>query len=349
MQLKINLNKNKGFWNFYQHGVSQSLINKFRECPVQCKLAYYDGWTSTKYSEALHFGNTVHYVLAELYGTDTLPLAGEILRKLREYKDIWAKENMNSELSMSQEQQWEKVYAAAEAVLLEYFDVPEYKSDFKHNWLYTEKEFKVPFSFSMPYTGEKVDTVLRGKIDGGFETPGGLELIDHKCKGVINTEALIAMLPYDTQCNMYLLSQLLITGKMPQAIKYNIIRIPQSRPKVNEPLDDFVASLRDKISRQRDHYFFRIRLQITEKEIIDWQDNWLIPNLVQIKRWFDSECKNLTINPEALYSNKYGLSDFFHLITTGSTQNVYKRKHVFPELESDPNSNEDNSSPEKRN
>lgn len=335
--MQIQLNDNKGFWNFYKHGCSQSLIGKFRECPVQCKLAYYDGWTSTKYSEALHFGNTVHHVLAELYGADTLPLAGEILRKLREYKEIWAKENTTGELSIQVEERWEAVYAKAEAVLLEYFDVPEYKEDFKYNWMYTEKEFIVPFSFSMPYTGEKVDTFLRGKIDGGFERDGKEELIDHKCKSVINHDALIAMLPFDTQCNMYLLAQLIKTGKMPEAIKYNIIRIPSSNPKKHESLDDFIAALRDKISKQRDHYFYRIRLQITQNEILDWRDNWLIPNLVQIKRWFDSGCSNLTLNPDALYSNKYGLCDFFHLITQGSTQFVYKRKHVFPELESDPN------------
>lgn len=336
--MKINLNKNKGFWNFYQHGVSQSLIGKFRECPIQCKLCYYDGWTSTKYSESLHFGNAVHYVLAELYGGVTRPLAGEICRKLREFKEIWAKENKNNELSLSQEEQWEKTYAACEAVLLEYFEVPEYLPDFKNNWLYTEKEFKVPFSFSMPHTGEKVDTFLRGKIDGGFETsPGVEELIDHKCKGIINHEALIAMLPYDTQCNLYLLAKLIETGKMPQAIKYNIIRIPQSRPLKGETLDEFIAKLRVKISTARDHYFYRIRLAITQNEILDWRDRWLIPNLIQIKRWFDSECKNLTLNPDALYSSKYGLCDFFHLITTGTTQFVYKRKHVFPELESDIN------------
>lgn len=332
--MKIRLNDNTGFWNFYRDGVSQSLIGKFRECPLQCKLAYYDGWTSKRYSQSIHFGNAVHYVLAETYGELSYPLAGETCRKLREYGELWAKEqNELGEYSLSEEAQWQQTYALAEAILLEYFAVDEYKVDFKNNWLYTEKEFKIPYTFSMPHTGEIVETFLRGKIDGGFEVNDRVELIDHKCKSIINMDAIVGTLPYDLQCNMYLLAYYKMTGVFPAAIKYNIIRIPQSKPKSGQDLDEFIIRLREKIAAEKAHYFSRVRLEIIPSEILNWEKNWLIPNLIQIKRWFDSGCSNLTMNPNAL-EGKYGMCEFFHLITCGSLMHVYKRKHVFPELES---------------
>ena len=331
-----------GFWNFYRDGVTQSLIGAYRECPIQCKLRYYDGWSPKSYSKPIHFGNCVHHVLASCYASHvSMPLAGEILRLVREYEEIWLNEQ-GGDFTTRQQDQWDEVYILAEAICLTYFEI--YRKDFKFTWDFTEKDFKVPYQFT-DYNGNEVSTFLRGKIDGGFRDTiagngdtGKINLIDHKTKSIINIDGIKSMLPYDTQCNLYMLAWYKQTGEFPAGIIYNVIRTPQSKQKQGESKNDFIERFRQTVQKDPDHYFYRIRFRIAPEELLEWEKNWLIPNLREIQAWFDSGCSSKTLNPDAL-ETKYGLSPYYNLIAYGNPSAYYKRKHVFPELEVEQNLN----------
>jgi hypothetical protein len=324
----------KGFWNFYRDGITQSLIGSYRECPIQCKLRYYDGYTPRQYSKPIHFGNCVHHVLASCYASNvSMPLAGEILRLVREYEEIWEQEQ-GGDFTIQQQTIWDEVYVLAEAICLTYFEI--YRKDFRHNWEFTEKDFKVAYQFPAypPLGVEPVNTFLRGKIDGGFrdENTDKMWLIDHKTKAMINIDAIKSVLPYDTQCMMYMLAWFLQSGEYPAGIIYNIIRTPQSKQKQGEDKADFIDRFRKTVEKDPDHYFYRIRFQVTPEEINQWEKDWLVPNLQEIHAWFESGCTSKTLNPDAL-ETKYGLTPYYNLITTGSSLGYYRRKHPFPELD----------------
>jgi len=324
-----------GFWNFYKHGITQSLIGKYRACPVQCKLAYYDGLSSRSYKANMHFGNTVHHVLACAYTQhNASPPEGLVHSYIQEYQEIWEAEQREHcrEFNIAEQAKWDKIYAMAEAVCPVYFRV--YASDFKKDMLFAEKEFKIPYTFSS-YNGAEVNTFLRGKIDLAYtESNGNITIHDHKCMEQINIDALKNLLPYDTQCNMYLLAVYKMLGKFPTHIYKNIIRIPQSKPKEGESPYNFSKRFNETVEKDPSHYFSRIKLQIAPEEILQWEKNWLVPNLQEIHHWFNSGCRNKTINPDALLT-KYGVSEYLPLISVGLVDLYYKRKRVFPELSED--------------
>src|SRR3990167_8586813 len=326
--IKHNLD---GFWNFYRDGVTQSLIGAYRECPVECKLRYYDGWTPRYYSKPIHFGNCVHHVLASCYADNvSQPLAGEILRLIREYEAIWENEQ-GGDFNTKQQETWDEVYILAEAICLTYFEI--YSKDFKHTWEFTEKDFAVEYQFQS-YGENQVVTKLRGKIDGCFKDvhTGKPWLIDHKTKSMINIDAIKSVLPFDTQCNLYMLAWQKQTGEYPAGIIYNIIRTPQSKLKQGESKNEFIDRFRETVQKDPDHYFYRVKFQIAPEELQQWEQNWLIPNLQEIQAWFDSGCTSKTMNPDAL-ETKYGLTPYYNLLVTSNTMGYYRRKHPFPELD----------------
>jgi len=259
-----------------------------------------------------------------------MPLAGKILQLVKEYEEIWINEQ-GGDFSTRQQETWDEVYILAEAICLTYFEI--YRKDFKNTWEFTEKDFSVPYTFPA-YGGDQITTKLRGKIDGGFKdaSTGRIWLIDHKTKAMINIDAIKAVLPYDTQCMLYMLAWQKQTGTFPAGIIYNIIRTPQSKPKQGESKQDFIERFRLTVQKDPDHYFYRVRFQVCPEELTQWENDWLVPNLKEIQAWFDSGCTSKTLNPDAL-ETKYGLSPYYQLLTTGSTMNYYRRKHAFPELD----------------
>lgn len=321
------------FWDFYEHGVTQSLINSYRLCPIQTKLHWFEGWSPRSYNKSFHFGNTIHHALAAAYVDcqSGPPLAGKVISLVKEYEEIWLAEQRPTlgEFTIQQQNTFDEVYILAEAVLLTYFQI--YKKDFSKNCLFTERAFNIPYEFPS-VTGGTSTTYLRGKIDGAFQSGQyGLELVDHKTKALINIESIKGMIPFDTQCNLYMLAYLKEYGELPNSILYNVIRVPQSKPKRGQSKAEFIEEFRLKVEKEPDHYFYRVRLQIPREELMDWEKNWLVPNLQEIEVWYNSGCTNKTLNPDAL-ETKFGLSAYFQLITTGNTGPYYRRKNVFPEL-----------------
>lgn len=311
-------------WDFYRDGVTQSFIGLFRHCPVQCKLKYFDGWTSKNYNEAFHFGECLHYVLQHAYLETTCPLSGAMNCLIKSYQEIWEKEQ-NTSFTTEQERIFEGIYARVEVLIRVYKE--RYKKDWENNWLWTENNFKIEYPIGLR------KTFLQGKIDGGFETPDGkVWLIDHKTMSIIDIDMIVGKLPFDTQCMLYLLAYKLMTGKYPAGIVYNIIRKPQHK-QGDKTIEEFQEYLETKIREEPDHFFIRRRLQILPQEIDEWEKNWLIPNLKVIERWFNAGCSGpeFTLNPDSL-ETKYGKCEMFDLLTGGNSYGFYKREHVFPEL-----------------
>ena len=81
---------NPRFYDFYKHGVTQSMITSWLECPTQCYLEYVEGWTQEKRSaeQSILFGNICHHVLYRAYSEVACPAPGIIKTYINEYSIV---------------------------------------------------------------------------------------------------------------------------------------------------------------------------------------------------------------------------------------------------------------------
>lgn len=333
MSLKLKIVEEKPFYDFFQDGVTQSILAKWLRCPRQAYLEYVQGWTAYQSSDPIVFGNVVHYVLDKVYANHQLPTSSAIVAYIRDFEQI----NYDDNTPLNVQEKLEVIFAKAEAVLISYFRF--YYKDFEYNWLFTEETFKIKYHFgngSFPSESKKT-TYLRGKIDGGLETGENgknLWLIDHKCKGQINLDNLLTLLPTDLQINFYLVAFNQTFHRTPKGFIYNIIRNPQSKPlfSKNESLEDYIVRITNKIAENPEHYFQRIKIPTTDAEIQNWSRNQLRPILQDMYKWVES---NYTwpayYDPTAL-ENRYGLSSMAAAIVENDFTDLYQRKTVFQEL-----------------
>jgi hypothetical protein len=305
-------------WDFYKDGLTQSFINKFLECRKQCYLEYVEGWTKTTESMWFNYGHHVHHVLSHVYQDYKVPTFTEIERLLFEYR---AKRFDLDKISPEQLRENQLIYEAAAQALKIYFTY--YSTEFKNNWLHTEKIFKVPFQ----------DTFLTGKFDGVYENENGeLWLMDHKCLSVFDEDTLILALPYDLQVNIYLYAANELFQKFPSGLMYNIIKRPGIRLRKDENGKQFAQRVMLDILSKPEDYFIRIPLRRDPIELKEWIYYQLSKYVEQIRDWYTSGYANTPVSPGNL-TTKYGRSNTFGLITNGSTYGLYQRKVAHPELD----------------
>lgn len=315
---------NTRLWNFYVHGVTQSFINQFQTCRLQCKLNYIDGWTPKKEPVWFHFGKCVHYVLSRAYANPEPPKYALIC----EWINHFALANQ-SELQFDEDvQTLEQIYGFAEKVCYYYFEY--YQEDFTHNWIYNESVFKEQYPTS---DGSEKYTFLTGRFDGGFRTKEGhYNLLDTKCLSQINVNALERILPIDTQVMLYsTAATLLNNGETPKQLIYNIVRRPMNKmTKKDGSLQSFINRVAEEIAKKPEYYFIRLQIPISKQEINWWQTKFLHPVLRDIQSWYDNGCPSYYSAPGL--ENKYGLCHYFDLIVNNDQSKYFKRHHPFPEL-----------------
>ena len=321
----------ENFYNFYQHGVTQSLIDMWLRCPHQARL-YVHGWKPTgAESQAMVFGNICHHVLEQAYSGITCPLPGVVKCYIKEYEEILNLEDRN-DLSSEEFYDYEVSLAKAEGVMLGYFS--NYQKDFANNWEIAETIFKVPFEFQ---DGKK--TYVTGKLDGGFttekESGEELYLMDHKCMGRINLQNLLILLPVDIQVNVYLWAVTQLTGRCPKGFKYNIIRNPSNKPlkSKDETLKEYSDRIQEDVENRPTHYFSRINIPVHPKEIDKWERTWLTPIMRDMRLWFDSQYKWPEYYRPNNLKTEYGtLSPWASALAENDFSKYEKRTKVFEEL-----------------
>lgn len=324
--------KSNEIYSFWRDGVTQSMIQKWLQCPRQARLEYVDGWTAYEQSDAILFGNVVHHVLEHAY-CDQVPMPGNIVALIKGYEDILY--NDNNEPSAEVLEKNEIIFGQAQALLECYFI--KYQKDWDANWLFTERTFKVPYHYSNGDT-----TFLRGKIDGALvlknkQNKNCLWFMDHKTTSRPDVDSILTLLPVDFQVWFYLYcsSQLpKFQGKKITGFQYNIIRRPSlRRTQKDNTIDAFIERCRMDVMLRMDYYFTRIKLTITRDEIHHWKETQLDPIMHDMRRWVNSKYTwPKYFSPSAL-KTVYGLAPMAKAITSNDFTGLYKRSTVFQELE----------------
>lgn len=326
MKIKVRKRRPKGQYDFYRDGVTQSMIQKWLQCPKQAELEYVHKWTTYGESEAILFGNVCHHVLEQAYKDYQPPTPGVIRCWIKEYEE----RNQDDSKPIEIQERNELVYSKAEATMLPYFQ--HYQADFKNNWLFTETVFKEPIALSSGRT-----TFISGKIDGGFHSSkddSALWLIDHKTTSRPDIDTVIALLPVDLQVWTYLVA---CKARFPDTILkgfiYNIIRRPgQKMTQKDLSYQMYIDRVSEKVLEDPKYFFDREPLPIVPSEIDEYKEKQLIPILDAMERWFLSSYKwPAYFNPGAL-KTIYGLASMTKAIVSQDFTGLYQRDHLFSEL-----------------
>lgn len=317
-------------WNFWEEGVSSSLLSGFLSCREQFKLSVVDGWRSHFVPLAFSFGTCMHWCLEHAYQLKSPPGAKQCKRIVAEFEKLWKKERPNA--PRRQQEIQELSYGLAEAVLPTYFI--RWAGDFKgeeypkrHNtarpakWLGLETRFKIGYKYP-----DGAITWICGTRDAMFLTPKNhVRIFDTKCRSIINEEDTQDVLPFDLQQMLYLWATWKETGKCPTGTTMNIIRRPGHRRGSDEALSSFLARVAKEVANPKkwDHYFIRIEMDVTPDEIRAWQKKVLDPLMLDIRAWWEGKAPHY-MNPNALIS-KYGRCSMFDIIVHGNTTNHFRR------------------------
>lgn len=325
-------------WSFREHGVSQSFLGCFLKCREEARLRFQEMWTPKNPAEALEFGSACHHALSRMYLQKAAPTAKQIQGWIKEYEAIWKSTFPTAGAALIADK--ERYFGKAELLLEAYTRC--WAGDWggkpvlltgklarPKRWLELERPFMVPYKLK-----DGTQTFLRGCFDGVFEDEkGGIWLFETKTKGWVDPEGIQAMLPADLQVLFYLsVMRILWPANKVRGVLYNVLRVPGQRFNKGEPLKEYLERVREDLKPSRfDHYFVRIPMEITTQETASFQQDTLQPMLTDVAAWVEGKAPHYH-NPTAL-DGRWGRSDFFDAIVNDDFSGLYRRKLVFPELD----------------
>lgn len=293
-------------------GITQSMLVRFMSCRERFRLKYVlgleppDRWVKT-----IGYGNMWHVceeALASGQGIATPNGVG-----LTEYWQVALKAHTIDQLSRyrMQEQEITKWFNVCSVQFPEYVKYWAEHPDVQNRTpLMQEQVFDVPYQLP---SGRVVR--LRGKFDSVDLIDGGVWLQENKSKGDVDKQQIERQLKFDLQTLLYIvaLERTDIAAILePQGIdrprmggvRYNVVRRPLSGGVGNikphaakytkttaapaESTDAFYERLRrDYIANDPAYWFFRVRAEVSQRDIQVFRDTCLDPLLEQLCWWYD--------------------------------------------------------------
>lgn len=321
----------KPFWNLWQDGVTQGLLETFLTCPEKLRLRAVEGQSPLRGSGALAFGSLVHEVLDHVYSAigkgqkKLLPVISGSLAKCEKADRTKAQESPPADPRFWED--LEENYGFAEAVVPAYFR--QWEKDLKdYEWVALEEKFNVPYHPLGRLGLARPVIRVRGKRDGVFRQGKELWLFETKTKARIDDEAIVEKLPYDLQVMLYLWSMKHDYGEYPKGVVYNLIRRPQLRRKKDEDLREFCTRVNDDIASRPDFYFVRYLVSIREQELDAWelQFDGMVRQLIN---WWEG---GFHYKVSSACNGRMGVCDLLPLCSRDDSSGHYVREEVFPEL-----------------
>lgn len=316
------------YYNPDTHGVTQSVLSKFKSCRERCRL-HLQGWTSKRIGLATIFGTVIHAVLEWTY-TDiqertltSIPDAPYLKKRIMRAEKAWRKENPKA--SEDTLRDLETACLLAEVVLPVYFRF-WHKDLTAIEWKRLEHQFVIPLS----------GTPTRGKMDGSFtltkSKAGRSWLFETKTKSRLGEKGesnLVDVLGHELQVNLYIGALETIEKQTPDGVLYNIIRRPGQQLKAGETLSQFQRRVAEDVAKRPEYYFLRLRMSINAGDVARERKEHEAM-VADYRAWLSGgpHYKN-----SDYCENKYGTCEFLGVCARKDYTGLYQRPTVFRELE----------------
>lgn len=328
-----------------EHGVSQSLLQKFIVCKDRFHKKAVLGLKPTDRKEAMEYGTIFHKLIEE--GTKMGSKYSRLIM-VSIMRDYMQAKKLNSPESL----------LLCQIAIEQYHKYREWEANKpKYTYIAQEPVFNEPFvlpatnfnpcpeiSINIP----RVTIPLRGRIDEVIDISGDLWLQENKTKSRIDLATLQDTIPENMQVMFYAIAASIKYDRPVKGIIYNVIRKPGQRQRQKESNDAYVSRIGGEILEQPNYYFYRLAYQFPTGAIKKWEREELIPLLYSIYIWWRSIEKNPTnpwvdaegnINPFhgrrsfGVYDPmSNGKGDYFDLIIHGRSQNLVVDHNMFTEL-----------------
>lgn len=312
-------------------GVSQTMLGLWLECREKSRLNTLMGLTPKGCSKPLTHG-TISHAAVEEYNKG---LQNKTIRKLDDAYNLvkswveigytsWKAENPNAD---SYALEFAEESAAILFVLLPRYFKFWWSVDASVSWEKVEERFRVSI-------GAAADIV--GQYDGVFRPRGALKelwLMETKNKAQF-ADRMMEFLPLDSQLGIYLTALHHSTQEDPTGVRYNLIRRPGERRKVNESLTSFVSRIESNVAKDPAHYFVRynIKLDAWEKREHRARTVRLVNSFVHWWKTEDHSKRDLLWNSQAC-DGRYGVCPNLSICSHRDKSFHYVREHVSPELQ----------------
>lgn len=285
-------------------GITQSILTTFMACP-QKAMYMLDGIYDPTKGENYRKGTIGHDLLENLYENPSK----DWTKNLDALYDKHAKEVKETE-------KLNTIFGIFEALITCYLEF--YKKDFNSKIIYTPEQI-----FDLDYKGYR----LRGKTDLTFKAGKLNVLMEHKFWSQISEDKLAYVLSMDFQSNFYELMYKMQTGKYPDRIDYNVVRVPQNKIKDDESSKQFAVRLIDIIRKDYKYYFRRVPVVPSQKQryAFELSLNTILANFKSMV-----EGSNRYQNYTSCYPGIF-LCDFAAICVSGSKAG-FKTKPLFSEL-----------------
>ena len=357
-------------------GITQSMIVRFLSCRERFRLKYVLGLEPhDKWNKNLGYGNMWH-LCEEHFAKDQRGLCGEWQSKLIGYAADQAKKYRIQEEEVAK---WCRVCLVQFPEYIKYWQ--DHPDVLNRTPLMQEQVFDVPYTLP---SGRIVR--LRGKFDSvdlisdvmddrgdgaGYScTPSGIYLQENKSKGDIDKLQVERQLKFDLQTMLYsvaLLHDLEDHNEWDhiqfKGVRYNVVRRPLSGGIGNikphaakytktkttpaETADQFYERLRrDYIAKDPAYWFFRVRAEISAKDIQVFRETCLDPLLETVCDWYDHLTQpvlHVPIMSASLYYRtpfgvysaleEGGATEYDAYLETGSEAGLRRVETLFPELQ----------------
>lgn len=311
-------------WQYDRDGVTQSFLKKFRECKLQCRLEYVDGWTSNADRIWFRYGHLIHHLLQHVYEKEIIDNEPQAYHLAHDYaeKEGWFKPDVAAYI-----QDENAVLCSIAQKILPSYCLLNLVDIHNSITLDTEKEYRL----------ELRDTFLRGKLDRVYKEANDEEIVvrDYKTTSrKINSEELRNEYKLDTQTYAYLTLAAAKWELIPNRMEYTFLKTPSysfARKKVGTTNLDWLEKVKQAIEKTPSEWFTTIKLNVSAQNLQQWRKEQLIPMLDEVRDWWRSGCPGFPYNEQSLRTKFNSKCTMYDLIVFGQTSNYYKRTKAFSE------------------
>ncbi len=311
-----------------QHGLSQSLMNRFVVCRERFRLRTVEGLSTGTFKDSMEFGTIFHKALE-------LNAQGKTTSQIFSYLHKQAKAK-----------KYDLLLCRIAALMIPYY-LKFWKNQLKGaKYIETEEVFEIPYQVM----GKTVH--LRGRRDQAYMKDGRLWLQENKTKAQINEDQIQMTLGYMLQPMLYLYSIKHENPKVPLGgILYNLIRKPQLKQGAKESDSVYLDRIAKDIEERPEHYFKMFEVEIDDAHLAMWEARYFRPLVSQIVVWWES-IKHNPFDPWTLENGQpnphhflrpfgvydpmsHGLGDYYVRVVNGIDAGLTPNSDVFPELKDD--------------
>ena len=302
------------FWDLWEDGVRETLLESFVRCRETCRLQFLEGWSSHARYQTHELRDAVRW--SQWKARRAALFEPEML--VNKYRRLWTKYVPDPPAERVWKQ--EVVFAYTQVFLEAAFR--HWPDDLQRTWTAVCPTTRVPWMYPDGRTAP-----VGGRVLGMEDGSGRLWLFDTYLAPHSTIRQLKEWGPLSlrTALGLYVLRQ--ITGKMPAGVIFNLLDRPvYAWPETARDLEDAIQQSRRQFEAVPRACLHRAQVRIPRRRFDQCVNGLLAPLMNDVRAW--AEGGNHYLNA----ANLYPYTEMYAAVVRGDFSRCYRRKSAFGPL-----------------